>query len=105
MRKLLLALLCVFGMTGIVLAAEVTLLKYDSGTKKVTVKNGESEATYKLCERTKVTFVDKDGGSKEGTLEAAIKMLSNEKAKGNLKFDIQTEMENITEMKLRYKKK
>jgi hypothetical protein len=105
MRKLLLALTCIFGMTGLVLATEVTLLSHDPDKKEVKVKEGDKETTYKYNDKTKVIFTDKDGNTKEGTLEAAVKMLSNDKAKGKLKLDITTEKETITELKMKGKKK
>ena len=48
------------------LAAEVTLLKYDTEKKELTVKDGDAEKTYKLTDKTKVAFVDKDGNKKDG---------------------------------------
>ena len=104
MRKLLLSLACLLFMAGLVIAAEVTLVKYDTDKKEVTVKEGDAEKTYKLTEKTKITVTDKDGNVKEATLDAAIKALSSEKAKGKLKFDITTDKEDITEMKLKAKK-
>jgi hypothetical protein len=104
MRKLFLALMCVFGMTGLVLSAEVTLLKHDADKKEVTVKDGEKEVVYKYTDKTKVSFIDKDGNAKDGTLEAAIKTLSNEKAIGKLKFEVTTDKDTITEMKLNGRK-
>src|SRR5262245_45761389 len=71
MRRLILSLVCVLFMAGLVVAAEVTLVKFDGDKKEVTVKEGEKENTYKFAEKVKVTLViDKDGTAKEGTLEA-----------------------------------
>lgn len=106
MRKLLLSLTCIFGMTGLVLAGEVVLVKHDGDKKEVTVKEGEKEVVYKYSDKTKVTFVDKNGENpKEGTLEAATKLLSNEKAAGKMKFEITTEKDVITEFKMKGGKK
>ncbi len=105
MRKLLLSLIFVCGMAGLVLASEVTLLKHDADKKEITVKDGDKEVVLKYTDKTKVTMVDKDGGTKEGTLEAATKILSNEKAQGKLKFEVETDKDhNITEMKLKGRK-
>jgi hypothetical protein len=103
MRKLLLSLTCLLFMTGFVIAVEVTLVKFDGDKKEVTVKEGDAEKTYKITDKTKVSFIDKDGNAKEGTLDAATKILSNDKFKGK-KFEITTDKEDITEIKLKAKK-
>jgi hypothetical protein len=103
MRKLLLALICVFGMTGLVFATEVVLVKHDGDKKEVTVKEGEKEVVYKYTDKTKVSFIDKNGNAQEGTLEAAIKVLSNEKLIGK-KLEVVTEKDTITELKLKGRK-
>jgi hypothetical protein len=99
MRKLMLSLAALFFMAGLVVAAEVTLVKYDAAKKEVTVKDKDGkEATYKLTDKTKVTTVDKDGNKKEGKLENVEKLLGNEKLAGKAKLDITTEGGNITEI-------
>jgi hypothetical protein len=105
MRKLLLSVVCILGMSGLVLAAEVVLVKHDGDKKELTVKDGDKEVVYKYTDKTKVTFVDKDGNTKEGTLEAATKILSNEKAMGKLKFEVTTDKDTITELKMKGGKK
>ncbi|MBA4064510.1 MAG: hypothetical protein C0501_12505 [Isosphaera sp.] len=105
MRKLFLSLAAMLFMAGIVLAAEVTLVSFDEKTKEVTVKEGDKEVKYKLTDKTKVSMVDKDGKSTEGTMEKAVKALSNEKAKGKLKFDIKTDKGDITEITMKGGKK
>jgi hypothetical protein len=88
-------------MTGLVLAGEVSLVKYDGEKKEVTVKEGDKEHTYKFADKVKVTMViDKEGTTKQGTIEAATKILSNENFKGK-KFEITTEKDTITEIKLK----
>jgi hypothetical protein len=105
MRKLLLSLVCLLFATGIVMAAEVTLVGYDGETKALTVKEGEKEITYKINDKTKVTFIDQDGKSTDGTLEAAAKVLSKDKAKGKLKFELIADKDsNVTELKMKGKK-
>ena len=59
-------------------------------------RDGTGDTVY-LC------VVDKDGNAKEGTLDAATKVLSNDKFKGK-KFEITTDKEDITELKLKAKK-
>jgi len=105
MRKLLLALACLFSITGVIVAAEVVLVKYDSDKKEVTVKEGDVEKTYKLTDKTKISITDKSGVAKEATLEAAAKLLGNDKAKGKLKFEISADKEDLTELKLKARKK
>jgi hypothetical protein len=105
MRKLLLTWVCFFGMTGIVFAADITLLKHDADRKEVTVKDGEKEVVYKYNDKTKVTFIDKDlGTSREGSLDAAIKLLNNQKFIGK-KFEVVTDKDSILEFKIKLKKK
>ena len=42
MRKFFFTFVCAAGLTGVALAAEVTLVKYDAKTKEVTVKEGDA---------------------------------------------------------------
>jgi hypothetical protein len=101
MRHSLAALGCVLLMAGVALAAEVTLIKYEGDKKAVTVKEGDAEKTYKLTDKTKVTFViDKDGNTRNGTVEAAAKVLGSDTFKGK-KFEITSDKDTITELKLK----
>ena len=104
MRKLLMAALCVVFMAGVVVAAEVTLVKFDAKTKEITVKEGEKEVTYKITDKTKFSTTTKDG-AKEGKYEDFEKRLSSDKAVGKLKMDITTEKDTITEVKFKGGKK
>ena len=100
MRKLFLALCALFFMTGVMVAADMVVLKsYDKDKKAVTVtdKDGK-EATYKLTDKTKYTFTTKDG-DKEAKFEDVEKMLSSEKAQGKAKLEITTDKGAITELK------
>ena len=103
MRKLLAALICSLSIAGIVVAAEVTLVKYDPEKKAVTVKEGDAERTYHLTDRTKV-YVVRDGKAEDATVDTAIKVLSNDRAKGKLKFELTPDKDTIAEMKLRPRK-
>ena len=87
MQKLLMTLACMLLMAGLVVAAEVTLVKYDPEKKEVTVKEGDVEKTYKLTDKTKV-FVIRDGKAEDATVDTAIKVLGNDRAKGKLKFEL-----------------
>ena len=101
MRKLLMSFGCVLLMAGLIVAGEVTLIKYDGEKKEVTVKEGDAEKTYKLTEKTKVVFITgKDGKSQNGTVEAAAKVLGSDSFKGK-KFEITSDKDAITELKLK----
>jgi len=103
MRKLLSALLIMFLMTSLVLAAEVTVLKYDPDKKEVTGKEGDKEVTYKFSDKVKVSATDKDGNVTEGKWEDLEKRLKNVKpdSKRPLKLDVTVENGTITEAKYR----
>ena len=103
MQKLLMTLACMLLMAGLVVAAEVTLVKYDPEKKEVTVKEGDVEKTYKLTDKTKV-FVIRDGKAEDATVDTAIKVLGNDRAKGKLKFELTPDKDVIAEMKLRPRK-
>jgi len=103
MRKLLSAVVVLFLMAGLVVAAEVTVVKYDKDKKAVTVKEGDKEATYTITDKTKVSMVDKDGNAKEGKVETLEKVLA--KGAGKMKIDITTDKDTITEVKLKGGKK
>jgi len=79
MRKLFAALVAMFLFAGMVLAAEVTFVKYDEGKKELTVKDGDKEKTYKLGDKVDAT---KLGKRKEGD-----------------KIDITVEGETVTAVK------
>lgn len=99
MRKLILALAATFAIAGLVVAAEVTLVRYDPDKKAVTVKEGDSEKTYQLTDQTKV-YVIRNGKTEDATVDTAIKVLGNPRAKGKLKFDLTPDKDAIAEMKL-----
>lgn len=96
MRKLALALVAMFVTVGLTLAAQVTLVKFDEEKKTVTVKDkDDKEATYKISDKTKFK-----SGDKEVPTEKALKALANPKAAGKLKMDIETDKDELTEVKL-----
>jgi len=99
MRKLLLGVAALFFMAGLVVAAEVTLVKFDKDKKEITVKDGDKEKTYKVTDKTKFSVTDKDGNTKEATYEQAEKRLSNEKQFGKLKLEITTDGDKLSEVK------
>jgi len=104
MRKMLLTVACALFLTGLVVAGEATIVKYDKDAKKLTVKEGDAEKTYKITDKTKFSTVGKGGTAKEGTMENLEKMLSNDKSVGR-KIDITTSDGAITEIKMTGKKK
>jgi hypothetical protein len=79
MRKLFAALVALFLFAGMVLAAEVTFVKFDEGKKELTVKEGDKEKTYKVG--------DKVDTSKWG------------KIKADSKVDITTDGNTVTKLK------
>jgi hypothetical protein len=103
MRKLALSVAALFLMGGLVVAAEVTVVKYDKDSKTVTVKEGTSEKTYKISDDTKVKLTDKDGNTKDGTVKDLTRRLEFVKAdsKRPTKLDITTSGDKITEVKMR----
>jgi hypothetical protein len=105
MRKFILSMATLFVMSGLVVATEVTLMRFDKDKKEVTVKEGDGEKTYKITDKTKFIAVDKDGNAKELTYEDALKGLDNPKAKGRLKFDVTARDGHLIEAKLKARKK
>jgi hypothetical protein len=102
MRKLLLSLGALLFMAGLVVAAEVTLVKFDKDKKELTVKDADGkEKTYKLTDKTKFSTPTKDGGTKDLNYEGAEKRLTNEKAVGKMKMDITTSGKDVTEIKFK----
>ena len=54
MRKMMLALVAMFAMAGLVVAAEVMVVKFDKDKKEITVKEGDAEKTYKITDKDQV---------------------------------------------------
>jgi hypothetical protein len=105
MRKLLLSLGALLFMAGLVVAAEVTLVKYDKDKKELTVKDDAGkESTYKVTDKTKFSGPTKDG-VKDLTYDQAEKRLTSEKAVGKAKLDITTSGKDVTEVKFKGGKK
>ncbi|MCI0705219.1 MAG: hypothetical protein L0241_29515 [Planctomycetia bacterium] len=100
MRKLLMALIAMFFMAGLVIAAEVIVVSYDKDKKELKVKEGDAEKVYKVTDKTKFTITDKDGNAKEAKYENFEKRVTSKfAASGKMKIDIKTDKENITEAK------
>ncbi len=100
MRKLVLASLTMVLTVGLTLAGEVVFVKFDAEKKALTVKEGETVATYTITDDTKVKRGDKDA-----KLENVVKYFS-EKAKEGAKFEITVDKDKktLTEIKLPGKK-
>jgi hypothetical protein len=93
-----------FAMAGLVVAAEITVLKYDGDKKEVTYKDGDKEISVKISDKVKVSILDKDGNATDGKFEDLEKSLKNPKAAGKLKIDVTIDKDmGITEVK--YKKR
>jgi len=105
MRKMMLALTVLVFTAGLVVSAEVTLVKFDPDKKEVTVKEGEAEKTYRITEKTKFLVVDPTGIAKEVNYSVARKGLASPTSPGKMKFDITTDKGVITEAKMRGRKK
>lgn len=105
MRKLLCSLAVLFLIGGWVAATEFTVSKYDPDKKEVTGKEKDSdkEVTYKISDKVKVSFTDKDGNVSEGKFEDLEKRLKNIKpdSKRATKLDITVDKDVITEVKTR----
>src|SRR5262245_33359031 len=115
MRKMLVSVAALlFMMASLVVAAEVTVAKYDKDKKEVTVKDDkDKEKTYKITDKTKVTLVDKEGKATDdkGTVEDLERRLEfmGKGGKGGKgggkggggfnKLDITTDGDKITEVK------
>jgi hypothetical protein len=101
MRKLVTTLAMVLFMAGLVVAAEVTVVKYDKDKMEVTVKDGDKEVTAKIDDKTKVTVVDKDGNKSEGKLENLTRRLENIDKSKNKKMDMTIKDGVVTEATVR----
>lgn len=104
MRKFLLAALALFLSVGLTLAAQVTFLGYDKDKKELKVKDGDKEMTLKVTSDTKFKRGDMDVPNDKG-LTALEKMDGNEKQKGKAKFEITTDGDKVTEIKMKGKAK
>ena len=98
MRKFVMAALALCLSVGLTVAAEVIFVKYDDAKKELTVKEGDKEATYKITDSTKVFY-----GDKEAKVENFTKALLKAK-EGKSKYNITTDKDTITEVKLKGKK-
>jgi uncharacterized protein YkuJ len=105
MRKFVLAGVALFFTVGLVLAAEVTFVKYDKETKELTVKDDkDKEATYKVTDKTEFKAGDKDMPSDKGIARLE-KMEEDGKAKGKAKLEIETDKKDLKEVKFKAGKK
>jgi hypothetical protein len=116
MRKALMSFIIMAFMSGLVVATEVTVVKYDKDKKEVTVKEGDAEKTYKITDDTKVYVTDKDGNKTEGKVEDLTKRLEGggKGGKGGggkggkartTKLDITVDSDKLTEVKMQGRKK
>ena len=97
MRKLIVAVLCLFVSAGLLLAAPVIFVSYDKEKKELKVKDGEDTKTYKINDKT--TF---KAGDKDVDADKAGERLG--KMKDGAKFDVTVEKDVVTEVKFKGKK-
>lgn len=101
MRRLLFACACLLLMTGLSLATEVTLLKFDKETKELTVREGTDEKTYKVTDKTRfIAYDKKTGASKTLPYDKALKGLLNPNSAGKLKFELTAKDGVVIEAKM-----
>ena len=100
MRKFVMSALALFVCIGVALAGEVVFVKYDKEKKELTVKEDDKEKTYTITDDTKVK-----NGDKEGKLEKALARFEKAKDDGKMKFEITTEKDKVTEIKMKMGKK
>jgi hypothetical protein len=110
MRKFLFSLAVMAATTGLVLAAEVSVISYDKDKNEVKVKNDKDVVTtYKLTDKTKVTVIDADGKETEGKLEDLTRRLGFAGKGGGkggaMKLDITTDGDTITAVKTKARMK
>jgi hypothetical protein len=99
MRKLIVAVLCLFVSAGLLLAAPVLFVSYDKEKKTLKVKDGDEEKTYKLDDKTKYKQGDKDvDADKVGDIFSKL-------TEGKSKLEVTAEKDVATEVKFRAKKK
>lgn len=109
MRKFLCSLAVMALTTGLVLAAEVSVVSYDKDTKEVKVKDDKDNVkTYKITDKTKVTVIDQDGKESEGKVDDLTRRLmfaGKGGGKGGGKLDITTDGDTITAVKMKARMK
>src|SRR5262245_38274781 len=100
MRKLLSAVFGLVVSAGLVVAAEVTLVKYDKDKKELTVKDkAGKESVYKVTDKTTVTTYNKDLNYEDKSFDRFEAKLASPKAAGLLKFEITTEKYTVKNIK------
>ncbi|HVK16814.1 MAG TPA: hypothetical protein VM533_07685 [Fimbriiglobus sp.] len=102
MRKFVLAGVALFFTVGLVLAAEVSFVKYDKETKELTVKDkDEKETTYKISEKVTFKTKDKDGNEKEMSNEKGVERLEKIKEGSKQKFDVEADGKKLKSLTFR----
>jgi hypothetical protein len=99
MRKFALGLAALVFSIGLVIAGEVTFVKYDTDKKELTVKDGDKEKVLKITDKTTFKAGDKDVPS-----DKALERLGKSK-EGKTKLEVTTDKDNVTEIKFQAKKK
>lgn len=65
MKKYVLAMLTMFAVAGLTIAAVGVVVKVDEEKKEITIKEGDKEKVYKWTDDTVTKFKGKDGEVKE----------------------------------------
>lgn len=99
MRKFVLAVFAVVLTTALALAGEVKFVAYDKEKKELKVKDGDTEKTYKLGDKTAFKTGDKDVKDKGKAMGRF------EKMKAGAKFDLTADGGEVTEIKFAAPKK
>jgi hypothetical protein len=95
MRKMLMALLVMFLMAGLVVAATGIVTKVDG--KKVTIKEGDKETEYTVNDKTTYKTTDfKGGNEKEATLADLGKAAKRKNKKGETGSKVEFEADGTT---------
>jgi hypothetical protein len=101
MRKLLMALLIMFVMAGLVIAAEVTVVSYDKEKKELKYKDADDkEKTATVGKDAKFITTDGKGENpKDSDYEAFEKRVTGKGGKKGIRLDITVKDDVITEAK------
>ena len=100
MRKLLMALLIMFVMAGLVIAAEVTVVSYDKEKKELKYKDADDkEKTATVGKDAKFITTDGKGENAKDSDYDGFEKAVTRKSKKGVKLDITVKDDVITEAK------
>lgn len=103
MRKFVLSVVALFVCVGLTLAANVSIVKWNSDKKELTVKDeNDKEKTYKVTDKTVVKMGDMDGDI-EKVMKAWDK--AGDKIAGRKLEIVKTDKDTLVEIKMQARKK